>query len=668
MEKQHVAQRTISVALCGNPNSGKTTLFNELTGSRQEIGNWPGVTVERKEGWVIFGKQAVRVVDLPGTYSLGAHSEDERITREYILSGEADVVVNVVDATNLERNLYLTVQLREMGIPLVVALNMYDELERKQVKIDTVALSERLGVPVVPTVALRGKGVKELLEVALAVAENKDPGYLCVDYGPHVEEDVRTIEEFLRPLPSWERYARWLAVRVLEGDEEFRQRLSSVFLPGVLDRLEGKYDPTVFVEKRYAYIARLLQGVVACAKEQKGPTLSDRIDAVVTNKYLGMPIFLLLMWGLFQFVFRIGGPLVGWIEGLFGWLKGMVAVWFEEWGMPPLVRSLITDGVIEGVGAVLVFVPHIFLLFLAIAFLEDSGYMARAAYIMDRLMHPLGLHGKSFIPLLLGFGCNVPAIMATRTLENRKDRLATILVVPFMSCSARFPVYVLFAGTFFAKYQGLVVFSLYLLGIILAVGTAFFLSRVLFVHEPSYFVLELPPYRMPTLKTIALHMWNRGVAFLRKAGSLIAAVVVLVWILANLPPGTPYAGEGSFLGIIGQWIAPVFSWAGFGHWRAGVALLFGILAKEVVVGALGTLYGVGEEALAESIAQDWTPLAAYAFMVMTLVYIPCVATLAAIRRETNSWGWTAFAAGYSLLLGWFLAVAIFQLGKVLHLG
>lgn len=666
--QQHVVRRVLSVALCGNPNSGKTTVFNNLTGSRQEVGNWPGVTVEKKEGWVRFRGQVMRLVDLPGTYGLGAYSEDEHVTREYLLSGEVDVVVNVVDATNLERNFYLTVQLREMGIPLVVALNMYDELEKGKVAVDIAKLAERLGVPVVPIVALWGKGMEELLEKILEVAEARDPECLRIDYGAPVEKDAEAIEKLLLVLPPFRKYARWLAVKTLEGDRGILSKIHGALPPGFLECFLGKYEETLFAERRYEYIACVLDGVLSRRVTQQELTVSDRIDVLMTNKYLGIPLFLLLMWGLFQLVFRIGDPMVRWVEEFFGWLGDTTGNWLESIGTPSFVQSLIVDGVLEGIGSVLVFVPHIFLLFLAIAFLEDSGYMARVAYIMDRLMHPLGLHGKSFIPLLLGFGCNVPAVMATRILDNKKDRLTTILVAPLMSCSARLPVYTLFTGVFFARHQGLVVFSLYFLGIALAITTALLFKNLLFSKEFSHFVLELPPYRFPTLKTTALHMWNRGFAFLRKAGGLIVAVVVLVWALANLPLGVPYASQESFLGSIGRTIAPIFSWAGFSHWQAGVALLFGILAKEVVVGTLGTLYGVGEEALHDAIARDWTPLSAYAFLVMVLVYVPCVATIAVIRRETNSWWWTSLAVGYSLLLGWSLAVLVFQIGRVLGLG
>jgi ferrous iron transport protein B len=374
------------------------------------------------------------------------------------------------------------------------------------------------------------------------------------------------------------------------------------------------------------------------------------------------------MWAMFQFTFTLGEPLIGWTEALFAWFSEAIGTLLAVLGAGELLTSLVKDGIITGVGSVLVFIPPIFLLFFAISLLEDSGYMARAAYIVDRFMHSLGLHGKSFIPLLIGFGCNTPAIMATRTLENKSDRMITILINPLMSCAARLPVYVLFAGAFFGANQGMIIFSLYILGIVLAILMGVLFKRFLFKGETSHFVMELPPYRIPTLKSTLIHMWERGSAFIRKAGTIILAVVILVWVLASLPAGVEYASQESILGRIGSFVAPVFNPAGFGTWEAAAALIFGILAKEVVVGTLAVVYGIGEAGLSSVIAQYWTPLSAYAFMVMTLIYVPCVASIAAIKRETNSWGWMFFAVGYSLILGWLVAVLIYQIGKLLGLG
>ncbi len=674
-------EENIVLALAGNPNSGKTTIFNNLTGARQHVGNWPGVTVEKKEGQFISEGKIVRTVDLPGTYSLGAYSEDEAVARDYILFEKPDVVINIVDATNLERNLYLTVQLLEMGTNVVIALNMYDELKTKQVDIDTTKLSKLLGVPVIPTVATRNQGMKQLVDQALQIAKTRSRKSLKINYGKEMEPELNTIEQDILSIPKLvEKYnPRWLAVKVLEGDMSVLKRLDKY--PGlnqllarrneVVKRLENIWEEDIeslIAELRYGFISGLAKEVVKQPQTvEERLSTSDKIDNIVTNRYLGIPIFLLAMWATFQFTFKVGNPFIGWIESFFEWFGGITGTLLASVGTSELLRSLIVDGAIGGLGSVLVFIPNIFLLFFAISLLEDSGYMARAAYIMDRFMNSIGLHGKSFIPLLLGFGCNVPAIMATRTLENKHDRLITILINPLMSCAARLPVYVLFAGAFFSAHQGLVIFSLYLLGLVLAILMGLIFKRFLFSGETSHFVMELPPYRIPTLKSTFIHMWERGSAFIRKAGTIIFAVVILIWVLSNLPVGVEYASRESILGGIGSFVAPVFKPAGFGNWEAAIALIFGILAKEVVVGTLGVLYGIEGTGLTEVITQYWTPLSAYAFMVMTLIYIPCVATISAIKRETNSWGWTAFAVGYSLVLGWLMAVLVYQVGSLFGL-
>lgn len=674
----------VTVALAGNPNSGKTTVFNNLTGAHQHVGNWPGVTVEKKEGQLVFEGKTVRVVDLPGTYSLGTYSEDEAVARDYIVFQKPDVVINIVDASNLERNLYLTVQLLEMGVKVVIALNMYDALSGQKVTIDVPRLSKLLGVPVVPTIASRNQGMKELLAQALQQAHSHEPEQesVKINYGQEIETELAVLEKFILSTPNLatQFVPRWLAVKVLEGDEGILQWLEKQ--PGkeplltrrdeCIKRLEGIWGEDIeslIVDHRYGFISGLSKEVVTRRQTAEARlSVSDKIDRILTHRYLGIPIFLLAMWGVFQFTFTVGAPLSGWIDAFFGWLGGVTGSLLGNLGAPALLSSLFVDGLMGGVGSVLVFVPNIFLMFFAISLLEDSGYMARAAYIMDRFMHILGLHGKSFIPLLIGFGCNVPAIMATRTLENKRDRLITILINPLMSCTARLPVYVLFAGALFKANQGAVVFSLYLLGFVLAVLMGMLFKKFLFKGESSYFVMELPPYRIPTLKSTLIHMLERGGSFIRKAGTVIVAAVLVLWALANLPLGVEYASQESFLGQIGTVIAPLFTPAGFGTWQAAVALAFGVLAKEVVVGTLGTLYGVGDTGLIQAIAQSWTPLAAYAFMVMTLIYIPCAAVIGAIKRETNSWGWTGFAVGYSLMLGWLMAVLVYQGGRLFGLG
>ncbi|MCL6447072.1 MAG: ferrous iron transport protein B [Armatimonadetes bacterium] len=681
---QKTPAKEIVIALAGNPNSGKTTIFNSLTGARQHVGNWPGVTVEKKEGRLLSAGKTCRVVDLPGTYSLGAYSEDEIIARNFILHEKPDVIINVVDASNLERNLYLTVQLLEMGARVVVALNMMDEAQARQITVDREKLAGLLGVPVVPTVATKNKGVPELIRQALAAAGAGPREALKIDYGREVEAEIGSLGTVIASHARlMDRYSlRWLAVKLLEEDDHLLQEIRKT--PDVGDLLArrekslrrlreiaGEEAENLFAERRYGFIGGIVKQTVSRKKTvEQRLSLSDRIDRVVTNRFLGLPIFLLAMWAVFQFTFKLGDPLVGWIESFFAWLGGVTEGALGAAGAPEWTVSLAVDGIIGGVGSVLVFIPLIFLLFLAISFLEDSGYMARAAYIMDRFMHALGLHGKSFLPMLIGFGCNVPAIMATRTLENRQDRLITILINPLMSCAARLPVYVLFAGAFFSARQGWVIFSLYLLGIVLAVVMGKLFKTFLFKGESAPFVMELPPYRLPTLKGTLIHVWERGSAFIRKAGTIIFGVVVLIWVLSVLPWGVEYAARESLIGRLGSALAPVFVPAGFGTWEAAAALIFGLLAKEVVVGTLGVIYGVGEEGegLAQIIGQQWTPLSAYAFMAMCLIYIPCAATIGAIKRETNSWKWTAFAIGYSLALGWVVAVLIYQGGRLLGLG
>jgi len=673
----------ITVALVGNPNSGKTTVFNNLTGAHQSVGNWPGVTVEKKEGKININGEVLRIIDLPGTYNLGNYSEDERIARDFILFEKPEIIINIVDATNLERNLYLTFQLLEMGARVVLALNMSDELKIKQMNIDSEKLALLIGKPVVPTVAIHGEGLNELLQEVLRESKKKDLRSFAVDYGKEIENEIINLDHHLLLNPSWENSDKssWFAIKLLEGEMNTLQKLVKNlnierFIPirdtavKRLENLLGEEVESLIAERRYDFIQKIVaQAITRKETSEAQLSLSDKIDRIVTNRYIGIPLFLFAMWALFQFTFKVGDPFIGYIEGFFEWLTGVIEPWLVGLGASELLRSFVLDGVIGGLGSVLVFIPNIFLLFLAISLLEDSGYMARAAYIMDRFMHTLGLHGKSFIPFLIGFGCNVPAIMATRTLENRRDRLITILINPLMSCSARLPVYILFAGAFFGAHQGLVIFSLYLMGIVLAILMGIVFKKFLFKGESSHFVMELPPYRLPTLKNTWIHIWGRLSSFIRRAGTIIFAVVILIWVLSNLPAGVEFASQESFLGRIGSALAPIFKPAGFGTWQAAVALLFGVLAKEVVVGTLAVLYGIAELGLSESlIVHSWTPLSAYAFMVMTLIYVPCVATIGTIKRETNSWGWTLFVVAYTLILGWLVAVLIFQIGKYYGLG
>ncbi len=662
------------VALAGNPNCGKTSIFNNLTGARQHVGNWPGVTVEKKEGSLTHRGYSIRIIDLPGTYSLGAYSEDEAVATDYILFGKPDVVINIIDSTNLARNLYLTTQLLELGTNVVVALNMCDELEGKGIKINVPLLSQLLGVPVVSTVASRDKGMKALIDQAIAVAHRPQKP-LAINYGKEAEAELENLSQKIAQTDSLE--PRPLAIKLLEGDKALDKILAS--LPNRqellalrdeawarLEKTWGEELESLFADRRYGFISGIIKETVKQEKSmQQRLSTSDKIDNLVTNRFLGIPIFLLVMWGIFQFTFKLGDPLVEIIELFFQHLGTAFGSWLQGVDASELMISFVADGIIGGLGSILVFIPHIALLFFAISLLEDSGYMARAAYIMDRFMHTLGLHGKSFLPLLMGFGCNVPGIMATRTLENKQDRLITILINPLMSCSGRLPIYILFTGALFHKNQGLVIFSLYILGMVLAIFMGMLFKKFLFKGETAPFVMELPPYRFPTLKGIFIHMWERIGSFLKRAGTVIFAAAILIWVLANLPVGVAPASQDSFLGIIGTALAPLLKPAGFGNWQAASALLFGIIAKEVVVSTLGVIHGVGEAGLTAIIAQTWTPLAAYAFLVMNLIYVPCVATIGAIKRETNSWRWTLFAIGYSLILGWAMATLIYQGGKLL---
>jgi len=660
------------IALAGNPNSGKTTVFNLLCGAREKIGNWPGTTVEKKQGYFNYQGEKIEVVDLPGTYSLSAYSVDERIARDFLIKEKPDLVVCVIDASNLERNLYLVIQLLEMGQPVLLDLNMMDMVERNKMKIDIQKLSRILGIDIVETVASKGKGIKDLKEKITVNLEKKERKDFKIDY-QNLEKEIEEIVSFLKNKEiSLKIPHRAFAVRILEGDfdllnevkksipeiEEIRNRVEEEILKITGDSLE-----TFIIERRYAFLKGMVKECIR--KEvslEERLTFSDKLDKILTNRFLGIPLFLFFVFLLFQLVFTLGSPIADLIDGAFSKLAESSKVFFENRNFPLWVGSLVSDGIISGVGSVLVFLPNIMLLFLGISILEDSGYLARAAFVMDRFMHALGLHGKSFIPMLLGFGCNIPGIMATRTLESRKDRILTILVNPLMSCSARLPVYILFASAFFPKHQGLIVFSLYLLGIILAIFVAKFFKNIFFKGEVAPLVMELPPYRIPTLRNVLLSMWTRSSLFIKKAGTIIFLAVVLIWTLSSLPPGAEYAGENSLIGKFGKILAPVFKPAGFGFWQAAVALLFGILAKEVVVGTLGTLYGAEEE-LKEVLLQQFTPLSAYAFLIMTLIYIPCIASIATIKRETN-WKWTAIAVSYSLVLGWILSVLFYQIGKI----
>ncbi|WP_406658309.1 ferrous iron transport protein B [Methanolobus sp. ZRKC2] len=669
----------MTIALAGNPNVGKTTLFNAITGARQHVGNWPGVTVEKKTGKATHNGVEVDIVDLPGTYSLTAYSLDEVVARDYLVEEKPDVVVHIVDATNLERNLYLTTQLMELGVPVIIALNMWDLAESKGDKIDIKKMEEYLEIPVVKTVANKGIGIDDLLETALKEAGRGPHHQHEISYGDEIEEKVIELEKVLvTDSKLAEKYPlRWLAVKLLDGDEEIAEKISESSVSSQVDRMVTKVDKERYeakmADKRYEVInAALPQFCSKCVKEV---TFSDMVDRVVTNKSFGIPIFLTLMWAAFEVTFTVAVPFMEMVDMFFGWAAGFVAENISS----PVLGSFLGDGIIAGVGSVLIFLPNIVLLFMMIALLGDSGYMARAAFIMDKFMYKIGLNGKSFIPMIMGFGCNVPAIMSTRTIEDEHDRLVTILVAPFISCGARLPVYILLAGAFFGRDAGAVIFGLYALGIIVAILSAKLFRGTLVKGTAAPFIMELPPYRMPTLKASAIHMWDKASLYIKKAGTIILLGVVIVWLLAAIPaPGVDaeFASEeilgtgDSMVGYIGQLVEPLVEPLGF-DWRIAIALIFGFVAKEIVVGALGVIYGAGEDedALTEILVGGaMNPLTALGLMVFTLLYMPCVACVGVIKSETGSWKWTLFSIVYGTALAWIAAFLIYNVGKAIGWG
>lgn len=664
------------IALVGNPNSGKTTLFNSLTGANQHVGNWPGVTVEKKEGKLKYEGKEYDLIDLPGIYSLGAFSEDEVVAMDYVLSGEADVIINIIDSSNIERNLYLTSQLLEMSKNLVVVLNMTDEAEKRNIKLDVSGLSKILGVPVISAVSHKGEGKEEIIDAAIKSIDNKKLYNNPIQYNKNVLHHIEHIEEILKdkeiPYP-----VKWASIKVVEGDSHVLKRLEECGLDE--DTVEALKDFHKFhskdsfelevVDSRYAFANSIANATVK-RPEKEVETLTDKIDKILINKYLGIPIFAVIMFIVFQATFSIGEELLGGfagalIEGLGGIIENLlISISSPEW-----LVSFVVNGLINGVGAVVEFVPLITVLYLLLGFLEDSGYMARAAFVWDNLMRKFGLQGKAFISMIIGFGCNVPGIMSARTMDNKKDRMITMLINPFMSCGAKIPIYTVFIAAFFPKYGALVLFSLYALGVIVALIMAKIFNSTLFKGESSYFIMELPPYRIPTVKNVLRNMWTNVSGFIVRAGTIIFSVVTVMWILAVLPGSAEPYSQDSFLGIIGSFLVPLFKPAGFGTWQESVALFAGIPAKEAVVGTLGMLYA-GEymeegKALVDAIRENFTALTGLSYMAMVLLYTPCAAALGTIGKETKSIKWTIFIALYTFALGWVAAVAIYQVGSLL---
>ena len=721
-----IQQKSFTIALAGNPNSGKTTTFNNITGTRQKVGNWPGVTVEKKEGTVNKFGYDLTIIDLPGTYSLTPFSIEEIIARDFVLEECPDVVIDIIDATNLERSLYLATQLRETDCKVLFALNMADLAKTRGIKIDAKKLSELLNVPVVFTIGNKNEGINNLLKEAIKLAKSssKIPQERKVRYNRDIENSISKLQSLVelkiaRKLPY---NTRWTAIKLLEDDKILKNRIlektgdkAEKILQEALSQriyLRDRFDDEpeiIMTDERYGFIAGIIKEVHTTSIKER-IDISRNIDLVLTNRFIGFPIFFIFIWAMFQATFSFGAYPMEWIETGVSFLSSTLDGLLPE----SLFKDLLLNGIIAGVGSVIIFLPNIMILFFFIAIFEDTGYMARAAFLMDKIMHLIGLHGKSFIPMLMGFGCNVPAIIAARTLESDKDRILTILITPFMSCSAKLPIYIVLAGTFFGARAGTVIFSIYLVGIVLSILTGRLFRSTLLKGADAPFVMELPPYRAPMLKSLLIHMWDRSKMFLKKMGGIILIGSVVVWTLSAFPRNAEYsfdyndeikkikasyetglkAGnvdneilekkkdadilemsraqraeqvEKSFMGRMGKTIAPLFSPIGI-DWRGGVALLTGFVAKEIVVSTMAVLYAAEEESDALKnalLSSKMTPLSALSMMIFVLLYLPCLATVAAIKRETGSFKWMFFSITYNTSIAWFAAFFVYQGGKLI---
>lgn len=716
-------RRTINVALVGNPNCGKTSLFNVASGSHEHVGNYSGVTVDAKEGHFDFQGYHFRLVDLPGTYSLSAYSPEELYVRKHIIDETPDVIINVVDAGNLERNLYLTAQLIDMNVRMVVALNMYDALLHSGNTLDHKKLGQLFGVPIVPTVSRTGKGIDNLFHVIIGLYEGADfigqkeeiqdeamreyrewhdkyvPDHkygshdeethdfdgksyirhIHINHGPELERSIDAVKEVICKNENirYKYSTRFLAIKLLENDKDIEQRVISTLPNGeevirVRDkeaeriRLSMNEDSEqAITDAKYGFISGALKETYT-EKNQNTEMFTRIVDSIVTHKIWGFPIFFVFLYLMFECTFVFGEYPKGWIE----WLVEQIASLAETFMPAGPLKDLIVDGIIGGVGGVIVFLPNILLLYIFISFMEDSGYMARAAFIMDKIMHKMGLHGKSFIPLIMGFGCNVPAIMASRIIESRKSRLVTILINPLISCSARLPIYLVMIGAFFPSKASLVLLSIYVTGILLAVLMARIFSRFIVRGDDAPFVMELPPYRMPTAKSVLRHTWEKGAQYLKKMGGIIMIASVIIWFLGYYPNHDAYSTtaeqqENSYIGQIGKAIEPVIEPLGF-DWKMGIGILSGIGAKELVVSTLGVLYTNDDDIESVDLADriPITPLVAYGYMLFVLIYFPCIATVAAIKNESGSWKWAAFTICYTTLLAWIVAFLVHQVGGI----
>ncbi|MFZ4520643.1 MAG: ferrous iron transport protein B [Bacteroidales bacterium] len=689
---------TIEIALVGNPNCGKTTLFNVASGSHERVGNFGGVTVDSKEAKFKHAGYTFNITDLPGTYSLTAYSPEELFVRAHITEKIPDIVVNVLDASNLERNLYLTTQLIDMDIRVVIALNMYDEFENTGNKIDYLALAKLLGIPVIPMVSSKGVGITELFNRLIEVFEDRDPvvRHVHINYGTELERSISRIQESIRLDKSLtDRISsRFYSIKLLEKDAavllaiESSKQFKAIKQTAEKEilRLESTFredSATLATDAKYGFVAGALKETMQIVQKSNPPqSASERIDSMLTHRLLGFPIFLLFLWIMFQSTFTLGEIPKHWIDMGVSFIGLQTSTLLPE---GPL-KDLLVDGIINGVGSIIVFLPNILILFFFISLMEDTGYMARAAFIMDKLMHKIGLHGQSFIPLIMGFGCNVPAIMVTRTLKDKNDRLLTMLINPFMSCSARLPVYILISGAIFPAHAGSVIFGLYITGIILAILISLIFKKTLFKSQEAPFVMELPPYRMPTFHVILQHMWEKGKQYLSKMGGVILIAVILIWALEYFPGGHTVSPEqrlqNSYIARIGKTIEPAIAPLGF-DWRMGVSLITGAAAKEVVVSTMGVLFGsnhfhekgnpntLGVQ-LQQATHQDgprigktlFTPLVGISYLLFILIYMPCVAVVATVNRESGSWKWALFLISYTTALAWLLSFAVFQIGSL----
>lgn len=694
------SRHIINVALIGNPNCGKTSLFNVASGAQEHVGNYSGVTVDSKTGVFKYGGYTFNIVDLPGTYSLSAYSPEELFVRRYLRDNNPDIIVNVVDGSNLERNLYLTTELIDMDLPMVIALNMFDEMRASGFELDFDALGKMIGVPIVPTVSRTGEGIGRLFDTVISVYDRRNEAvrHIHVPLGPDFEEAITDVKNAIKADPHINRHysPRYLAIKLMEEDKEAEQALDGV--PGgaaileIRDRelasLAKKHPqedvPSLIAGEKYGFISGALAETLQKSGRKSVADTTKMIDALVTNRLFGFPLFLAVMLFVFWATFYIGGYPMGWIESGVDWLAGIVNRYMPD----GVLKDLLANGVIGGVGGVIVFLPNILILFFFISFMEDSGYMARAAFIMDRMMHRIGLHGKSFIPLVMGFGCNVPAVIAARTIESKSSKAITVLITPFMSCSARLPVFVLLIGTFFSSHAALVFLSMYALGVLVAVFTAKLLRKVFFKRDETPFVMELPPYRVPTFKTSLRHMWAKGKQYLNKMGGIILLSSVIVWALNFFPLRDESAKDvqaeniaesneidperDSYLEMIGKAVNPALAPLGF-SWRATVAAVAGLPAKEIVVSTLGVLYTGDEEATDQTLSArltqpllgadkpDFDTATALSFMIFILLYCPCFATIVAIVKETRSWRYGLFSILYNTAVAWVLAFVAYRL-------